>query len=172
MRPGALLAVLILLLPTALNAQEIRKSQLASVSQMVGTARIEIVYRRPVAHGRDLFGALVPWGHIWSPGSDSAAVFTTTKDLDLAGARLPAGRYSLWMIPDKDFFTLIFNSVTPAFHLRYTEGKDVLRVRLKAHAGNQMETLAFYFPFVDADAAVLAMHWGRTVVLMPFRAKQ
>lgn len=171
-RLALLIAGFVVSTPLSSCAQDIRKSQLASVSQMIGTARIEIIYRRPVARGRDLFGSLVPWGHLWSPSADSAAVFSTTKDLTIAGGKLPAGKYSLWAIPDKDSWTVVFSSATPAFHLRYTEGKDVLRVRAKPRAGDHMESLAFYFPMIDADSAELALHWGKTVVPMAIKASQ
>jgi Protein of unknown function (DUF2911). len=158
--------------PLSSCAQDIRKSQLASVSQMVGTARIEIVYRRPVARGRKLFGFLVPYGDLWSPSADSAAVFSTTKDLVIAGGKLPAGKYSVWAIPDKASWTIVFSSATPAFHLRYTEGKDVLRVKATPRTGDHMETLAFYFPMVDGDSAELDLHWGKTIVPMSIKASQ
>jgi len=172
MRPLLLVSMLALSLPAACDAQSIRKSQLATVSQMIGTARIEIVYRRPVARGRELFGELVPYGKLWSPSADSATIFLTTKELQVAGSKLPAGRYSMWAIPDKEIWTVVFSSVTPAFHLRYTEGKDVLRVRVRSHAGDPMESLAYYFPMVDGDSAVLALHWGKTVVPMSIKASQ
>ena len=158
--------------PLSSCAQDIRKSQLASVAQMIGSARVEIIYRRPVARGRDLFGSLVEWGRLWSPSADSAAAFSTTKDLSIAGGKLPAGKYSVWAIPEKDNWTIVFSSATPAFHLRYTEGKDVLRVKAKPRNGNHMETLAFYFPMVDADSAELDLHWGKTVVPMAIKASQ
>jgi hypothetical protein len=172
MRLTAILGLVVAFAPACSKAQVIRKSQLATVSQMIGDARIEIVYRRPVARGRELFGSLVPFGQVWSPSADSAAVFTTTKELEIAGAKLPAGRYSVWAIPDRDTWTLIFNSVTPVFHLRYPEGKDVLRVHAKPKAGDHVETLAFYFPMVDEDSAVLNLHWGKTVVPFAIKAKQ
>lgn len=172
MRHAALVLSLVMLAPLSSGAQSIRKSQLASVSQMIGDARIEITYRRPVARGRDLFGELVPWGYLWSPSADSAAVFSTTKNLTVAGSKLPAGKYSLWAIPDKDIWTIVFSSATPAFHLRYTQGKDVLRVRARSQRGNHMESLAFYFPMVDADSATLALHWGTTVVPLSIKASQ
>lgn len=152
------------------KAQEIRKSQLATVSQMVGPTRIEITYRRPVARGRELFGALVPWGRVWSPSADTAAIFSTTTPLDVAGSRLPAGRYSLWMIPARDAWTVVFSSRQPVFHLGYRSDSDVLRVRATPHPADHMETLGFYFPMVDADSAVLNLHWGKTVVPIPIRS--
>ena len=43
------------------TAQNAARSQLGTVTQQVGGTHIEILYRRPVARGRSLFGALVPW---------------------------------------------------------------------------------------------------------------
>jgi hypothetical protein len=153
-------------------AQTIRKSQRASVMQMVGNTRIEILYFRPVARGRELFGSLVPWGRIWSPSADTTAIFRTTTDLDIGSARLPAGSYSLWAIPDRESWTIIFSSVQPVFHVRYPEGRDVLRVKATPRSSDHMETLGFYFPMVDADSAVLNLHWGKTVVPLSIRARQ
>src|SRR5688500_4055924 len=90
-------AARVFIVASSLDAQPGRRSQLATVSQLVGAARIDIVYRRPVARGRDLYGALVKWGVVWTPSADSAALLTTSTDLDVNGKRLPKGRYALWM---------------------------------------------------------------------------
>ena len=150
--------------------QETPKSQLGTVSQMVGAARIEIVYRRPVARGRQLFGSLVRWGRTWTPSADTAAIFSTTKALDVAGGKLPAGKYSIWMIPDPAMWTVIFSSAQPVFHLYYRPTHDVLKVRVAPRTGDHMETLGFYFPMVDADSAELDMHWGKTIVPLRIRS--
>lgn len=173
MKSRAVLAIVILAgcSAPATKAQEIRKSQLATVSQMVGPTRVEITYRRPVARGRELFGALVPWGRVWSPSADTAAILSTTTALDVAGGRLPAGRYSVWMIPDRNSWTVIFSSKEPVFHLGYPRDSDVLRVHATPRAADHMETLGFYFPMVDADSAVLNLHWGRIVVPIPIRSR-
>jgi Protein of unknown function (DUF2911) len=156
--------------PGAASAQAIRKSQLASITQMVGSTRIEIVYRRPVARGRALFGRLVPWGEVWSPSSDTAATISVSTPVRVNGEHLAAGTYSLWAIPQPDVWTLIFSAPHPVFHLAYPQGRDALRVRVASRTGEHMETLAFYFPLVDADSAVLNLHWGKTVVPLSIRS--
>src|SRR5829696_9745514 len=119
---------------SCLDAQPGKKSQLATVTQLVGPAKIEIVYRRPVARGRELFGKLVPFGKIWTPSADSAAVFITSRDLDVNGARLKAGRYAVWMIPDSTEWTVVFSSAQPVFHLlRPKDSDEVLRIKTKPH---------------------------------------
>ena len=150
---------------------QIPKSQRATVTQMVGPTQIEIIYHRPVARGRQLFGALVPYDRVWSPSADTAAIFSTSTDLDIQGSKLAAGRYSVWAMPGKDAWTIIFSSRVPVFHLRYREADDVLRLRVVPRAGEHMETLGFYFPIVDGDSAVLNLHWGKTVVPMKIRSR-
>ena len=152
------------------DAQAGKKSQLATVTQLVGPAKIEIVYRRPVARGRELFGKLVPYGRIWTPSADSAALFTTSVDLDVNGSVLKAGRYAVWMVPDSASWAVVFSKTQPVFHLNLPQSSDeVLRVKAAPHSAEHMETLGFYFPMVDGDSAVLNMHWGKTVV--PVRIK-
>jgi hypothetical protein len=146
------------------KAQAPARSQLGVVSQSVGAARIEITYRRPVARGRDLFGALVPWGRVWTPSADSAARITISDPIEVNGAKLAAGTYSVWTIPDSTSWTVIFNAVPNAFHLRYPSDRDVLRVQAVPARGDHVETLMFAFPMVDADSARLEIRWGTTVV--------
>jgi hypothetical protein len=164
--------VFVMLAASCAKAQPNRKSQLATVTQLVGPAKIEIVYRRPVARGRELFGKLVPYGRVWTPSADSAALFSTSVDLDVNGSRLKAGRYAMWMVPDSANWTVIFSSAQPVFHLRLPEKSDeVLRVTTQSHEADHMETLGFYFPMVDGDSAVLNMHWGKTAVPIRIKAK-
>jgi hypothetical protein len=154
---------------TARAQQGTPKSQLASVTQQIAGARVEVLYRRPVARGRALFGALVPWGHIWTPSADSAARITVSMRVTVNGAELPAGTYSLWTIPDSVSWTVVFNGTPAAFHLRYPEGHDVLRVRATPQQGAHVETLMFAFPTVDGDSAIMHLHWGTTIVPLTIR---
>jgi hypothetical protein len=150
-------------------AQTNYKSQLGTVSQQVMDTRIDVRYRRPVARGRELFGALVPWGRIWTPSADSAAVLTVSSPITVNGEQLPAGSYGIWAIPDSASWTIIFSGKPAAFHLRYPEGQDVLRVQAKPMKGDYVETMLFDFPMVDADSARLELHWGNTVVPLMLR---
>ena len=154
---------------TARAQQGTPKSQLATVTQHIAGARVELVYRRPVARGRALFGALVPWGRIWTPSADSAARITVSMPITVNGAALAAGTYSLWTIPDSVSWTVVFNGTADAFHLRYPEGHDVLRVRATPRQGPHVETLMFAFPTVDGDSAIMHLQWGTTIVPLTIR---
>lgn len=165
--------VVLLLLPCALAAQEIRKSQHGSVTQRVATTEIAISYNRPVARGRDIFGGIIPWGRIWHPGADSATTISFSKGVTLDGHSLAAGRYTLWTIPEEapKPWTMIVSRAVNIWHTPYPgESLDVLRLKATPETGSHLETLAYYFPMVDADSAVLRLHWGTTVVPMRIKA--
>ena len=159
------LAVLIELTGIRLAGQGIPFSQHGTVSQRVGFTDIGLSYNRPVAHGRVLFGKLVKWGQVWHPGADSATTITFSKAVSIEGQPLAAGRYTLWTIPDSTRWTVIFSRALHVFHLPYPGAShDVLRVTVAPEQGSHMEVLAFYFPVVGPDSAVLRLHWGTTIV--------
>ena len=152
-------------------AQTIAPSQLGKVSQTVAGTRIDITYRRPVARGRELFGALVPYGAVWTPSADTSATFQITGPTEINGTLLEAGSYGVWAIPDANTWTIIFSRVPAAFHRRYPEGQDAMRVQANTQKGEHVETLQFEFPMVDADSALLQLRWGTTIVPLKIRTR-
>ncbi len=164
MRPAAALAFALLFAACGLRDAQPKASQSATLSQDVGRLHIAIAYDRPVAHGRKLFGGLVPFGQVWMPGANWATTIELDRDVTVQGQPLPAGKYSLWTIPGESAWTVILSRRARAFHTRYPAGEDALRVQARPLAGSHMETLAFYFPVVGPDSAILALHWGETIV--------
>src|SRR5690242_17821599 len=76
-----------------------KASQPGSVMQQVAGTKITIVYNRPVARGRELFGKLVPYGKAWNPGADEATNITLSTPVKINGRQLAAGSYTIWAIP-------------------------------------------------------------------------
>ena len=141
-----------------------KPSQHGTVSQRVNETTITVVYNRPVARGRELFGKLVPYGRIWCPCADDATTVEVTTDVKVDGTELRAGKYSLWTEPNPERWTVIFNKSHAVWHTRYPEGQDALRLSIAPRTGSHMETLAFYFPAVDGRKAELVLHWGTVIV--------
>lgn len=92
-----------------LATDSVRKSQAAAVSQRVADTEITVTYSRPVARGRELFGALIAYGKVWNPGADQATAVRFSRDVELEGRTLAAGAYSVWVIPNAAAWTVIFN---------------------------------------------------------------
>jgi DUF2911 family protein len=148
-------------------------SQRARVDQNVAFTEISIAYGRPVARGRVLFGdsALVKYDTIWHPGADSATRVRFSHDVKLEGHDVKAGEYSVWLIPRATApWTFILSRAAHVFHQPYPgASSDALRVDVTPERGSHMESLAFYFPVVLRDEAVLRIHWGEMMV--PVRIK-
>ncbi|MYN63547.1 MAG: DUF2911 domain-containing protein [Acidobacteria bacterium] len=148
-----------------LALDDVKPSQSGLVWQEVANTQIEVTYDRPVARGRDLFGGIVPFGEIWNPGANDATAIGFTRDVTINGNALPAGRYSLWAIPDPNRWTIIFNRQADVYHTPYPgEEDDALRFMASPRRGAHMETLAFYFAAVEKKDAELRLHWGETYV--------
>src|SRR5687767_1010014 len=164
----ACLSFLVLIgLAAVSGAQEkpkIKPRQHGTVSQHINDTVITVDYNRPVARGRELFGKLVPYGHIWCPCADDATTVEVSTAVTVEGKTLAAGKYSLWTEPGAERWTVIFNKNASVWHTRYPDGQDALRVQVTPGTGSHMETLAFYFPAVDGRKAELALHWGTVVV--------
>jgi hypothetical protein len=153
-----------------LPLDQVAKSQAAAVSQRVANTDITITYSRPVARGRALFGALVPYNEVWNPGADQATAIAFSRDVQINAARLPAGKYSLWAIPRADTWTMIFSKAADVYHTPYPgEAQDALRLDARPEPGAHLEALTFYFPTVEGKAATLRLHWGETMVSLSIR---
>ena len=164
MAPGLLLAAV--LSSQAPEPPSVKPSQHGSVTQQIAATTITVDYNRPVARGRDLFGALVPYDKVWCPGANECTTFATTTDIKIEGHDLPAGTYGLWTKPGAAKWTIILNRAHPVFHTNYhtVADQDFLRWEVTPRAGAHMETLAFYFPVVNGKHAELVLHWGTVVV--------
>ena len=158
-------------IPAQARSQGYPPSQRGTVTQNVAFTEISVVYGRPVARGRELFGALVPWDSVWHPGADSATRVTFNHDVLLEGKPLRAGEYTLWLIPrEHALWTVIFSRAAHVFHRPYPGARfDVLRLDVTPEQVSPMESFAIYFPMVLRDEAVMRLHWGTTAV--PIRIK-
>jgi len=58
---------------------------------------------------------LAPNGHVWRAGANEATKITISDDVLMNGQKLPAGSYSIHMIPGKDEFTVIFSKKADQF---------------------------------------------------------
>lgn len=153
-----------------LPLDQVQKSQAAAVSQRIANTEVTVTYSRPVARGRPLFDALVPYDQVWNPGADQATAVGFTRDVHINDRPLPAGKYSVWAIPRADAWTMIFSKAADVYHTPYPgEGQDALRLDVRPEQGPHMEVLTFYFPLVEGKDAVLRLHWGEVMIPLSIR---
>ncbi len=142
-------------------------SPFGTVSQRIDSTTMTVEYYRPSARGRTIFGRLVRWGDLWTPGANWATTLEVSRDVQVEGRPLPRGKYSVWMIPAQqpDSWTVVLNRSARRFHVvRPNPAEDELRVRVAADSAPYLEMVTFSFPLVTRTGATLAFQWAGTVV--------
>jgi hypothetical protein len=152
--------------PTELNIP--RLSQHGEASQTIGISTVTVIYSRPLANGREIWGKIVPYGKVWRAGANENTTISFSDDATIEGKPLAAGTYGLHMIPDKDQWTIIFSKNSTSWgSFSYDEKEDALRVTVKPTADESFDTLTYTFDDVKPDSALATLRWAK--VAAPFR---
>jgi hypothetical protein len=121
-----------------------RKSKNGKVEGTIDGVNVTLEYGRPKVKGRTIWGGLVPFDKVWRTGADEATTFAISKDVSVEGKKLAAGTYSLFTIPGKTEWTIVFNKVAKQWgSFRYDKGQDALRVNVNPAAAEHVEELTF-----------------------------
>lgn len=132
-----------------------------------GSAHITIDYSRPARRGRVIWGDVVPWDTVWRLGADMATHLSTTADLMIGDAVVPAGRYTLWMVPSLEKAWLIVSSAVNVFGTAYTPSKDFARLPM-ARMAPVAETDRLT---INIENGLLVVRWDDTAWSVPIAAK-
>lgn len=167
-----ILAAAALFLLTTADAQTLRTpapSPTQTLKQDFGLSTIELSYSRPGMKGRTLYKDLAPAGKVWRTGANNATTLTFGDEVTIGGTKIPAGKYGLVSIPDKDKWIMIItkqlDATTPA---AYKQDQDVVRVEVKpTKLDTKVETLTMQFANVKASTCDLQLMWDNTSVSLP-----
>ena len=168
----AVLVLVVTVLFNVMRSQTKKHSPEARVEFAQGSTEVSVFYNRPGKKGRDIFGGLIPYGEVWRTGANEASTFTTTKDVQVGGKPLPAGEYTLWTIPERDSWTVIFNKK----HYPWGVSLDGKAARDPAFDALQVqvpvETLAtpvelFTIAFEENGQLRMVLAWDKTQVGVP-----
>jgi len=142
-------------------------SPASTLKQDFSTSSIEIAYNRPSAKGRQVFGGLVPYGQVWRTGANSSTAVTFGEDVIIGGQTLKKGTYTMYAIPNKDSWTVIFNTTVGGWGAVKPE-TDVLKVEVMPLTSNQMkETLDISVDNIDINSCDIVINWENTIVKVP-----
>lgn len=134
----------------------------------VDGATIAVDYGVPSKRGRDIFGALVPWGDVWRTGANRATHFATDRTLQLRDLTVPAGEYTLYTIPEPDGGTLIVNQQTGQGGTTYNEEQDLGRVAMTRESlPSSVEDFTIRVEDTD-EGGTLRLLWDQTAFVIPF----
>jgi hypothetical protein len=168
-----LIALAFIIVPLIAEAQlkTPQASPKATVFQTVGLTDVEIVYCRPAARGRAVFGNLVPFGKVWRTGANENTTISFSEDVLIDGKTLPKGKYALYTIPKIESWEVIFYSTTNNWGNPevWNEANVVLRTTVKEEAlSKPVESFTIGIGNITADTADLDMAWENSSVSMKF----
>jgi len=125
---------------------------------------VHIDYSRPSAKGRKIYGGLVPYDKEWRTGANEATTFVAGANLDVGGAKVPAGSYTLFTIPSQKQWTLIISKKTGEWGIPYPgTGEDQARAPMRSEElSTPVEQFTISFERTSAEACALRMDWETT----------
>ena len=134
----------------------------------VGDANITIDFGQPSKRGRDIWGALVPFGELWRTGANLATHITTDRTLAFNGTVVEPGTYTLFSIPEGDGGVLIISSQTGQNGNSYNPEHDLGRVPMHVQPLDDVVE-DFLIDAVPApEGGQLRLLWDRTAYVIPF----
>lgn len=196
-------AALVCASPLVLSAAEPKKAQKAppipgagtggntphaTTSGVIGPNRNEggmvvVTYGRPHAvhprkggEPRKIWGGLVAWDKPDRLGADEATTLINQHPIEVAGTTLPAGAYTLYIIPSESGTSkLAFSKSIAKWGVPVDTTKDVVRADLKKEAlAENVDQLTITVENSPQGSmnGVLKIKWERTQFSLPFTMKK
>jgi DUF2911 family protein len=158
---------------TIIAACQGRPSPAASASCDLGGGKtIKTDYSSPRLKGRKMIGEHEPYGQVWRNGANEATTFVTSTDLMIGGKSVPAGSYTLWVVPNPDKWTLIINKKTGEWGTPYKyEADELARIDMKlSKTSSPVENFTIAYD-KTATGCTLREEWDATRATIDIAAK-
>lgn len=149
-------------------------SPAATVSQTIGISSVSVNYSRPSVKGREIWGALVPYGWNvqgfglgnsapWRAGANENTVLHLTDPATIEGHQVPAGDYGLFFVINKDntgevILSKEYRSWGSFF---YDPRYDEMRANITVKPAPFTELLTYDFQNVTRNSAELDLNWEK-----------
>lgn len=147
-------------------------SPVQTIQQDFGMGSIQVIYSRPGAKGRRVFGDLVQNGKLWRTGANAATRIIFSEPVEMGGKKIDSGTYVLYSIPGEESWDIILNKGLNNWGIDgYKEAQDVFRFKvLPVRTKNMVETFTMQFINIKPDSCELEISWERTLVRIPITA--
>jgi len=149
-------------------------SPAATVSQTIGISTVKVNYSRPKVNGREVWGALVPYGWNvqgfglrnsapWRAGANENATIEFSHDAKVEGQAVPKGIYGLFFVINQDntgevILSKEYRSWGSFF---YDPKMDLLRAKIQLRDVPMTENLTYDFVNLTKTSADLVLNWEK-----------
>jgi hypothetical protein len=140
----------------------------ARVEQRVGITDVTLDYSSPGVKGRKIWGEVVPYDKTWRAGANQPTKLTVSRDFSFGGTPLPAGSYSLFMVPGKASWTVLLNKNLTVSQEDHDAKDDVAKLTVKPVALPALrERLRYTLDEPQDDRVMLDLEWERVRIQVP-----
>lgn len=153
-------------------AAQIRASERSTLSQVIDGTVISLDYSRPRMRGRpQIFGKVVRWDEVWTPGANWATTLETSKPIEVEGHPVPKGKYSVWLVVRQSGkWTLVLDPDYHRFHMTPPDSNAAqIRMPVVPAPSPRTEVLTWWFPEIRVGGGTLAMRWAELEVSLNFK---
>jgi tetratricopeptide (TPR) repeat protein len=149
----------------------------AKVETTVGLTDVSISYFRPSVKDRQIFGEgddyLQPYGVLWRAGANSGSVLTLSTDATIAGNKVEAGEYLIFMTPGENEWEFkLYSDLSLGGNVgNYDESNEVISVIQEVEKlDEKVETLTYQISDISADNKTANIHfsWENASLKIPF----
>ena len=167
--------MLAIVLPAQSSAQQDKSKRPSppgtATFALAGGKTVTINYSRPKMNNRKIYGGLVPYGEVWRAGANEATSFVTQTNLLVGGTAVPAGSYTLFILPQESGpWKLIVSKKTGEWGIPYPgEQFELARIDMTtAKTPAAMQDFTISFRQSGPDAGLLRFEWEDTSASVHF----
>ncbi len=171
---------------SAIPAPRVRTSPHETISTVIDGNRVTVTYGRPYSKDpkgteiRKIWGGLVRSGKVDRAGADEATLLITQQPIELGGAAIPAGAYSLYTLLSEDgSLKLIVNKEVGQWGVNHdgsttrNEQSDVAQITLAKESLDQpIDQFTIALTKGAPAGGVLILAWEKTKYSAPFTVKK
>ncbi len=163
------LVALIISASFAVNAQieTPAPSPFQKIEQKVGLTDVTLEYSRPGVKDRKIFGGLVPYGELWRTGANKNSIITFSEEVVIAGNKVKAGSYAIFVTPNESSWEVNFYSDTENWGTpkKWDSGKVAAKVNAKSESiPMKIESFTMSFDDLTNGSVMLGIMWENVYV--------
>jgi hypothetical protein len=150
-----------------------------TTSRVIDGNRVTVTYGRPFTKNprtgevRKIWGGLVPYGEPWRMGADEATLLITQKPIELGGKTIPAGAYTLYMVPNENGASqLAISTRLGGWGVPVDTGHDLARVDLQKEALDKPVDQFTMAIEKSSSGGALKLMWENTRFSVPFTVQK
>ncbi len=134
--------------------------------------QVKVIYGRPKASDDVVFGTQVPFGEVWETGSNESTEVQFFCDVMFGNKFVKAGKYVLYTIPNKNYWTIMPNDKTDTYGAHfYNPDHDVAKIEVPVHKGSHLDVFSIGFNMKDYGTQMI-LAFAKTRVKIPLYTEE